>query len=260
MRPVWCLGLAVLFFVFSNSVFAQPEKPLELHINIYANPRLVGVNNLWVDIKADYNSVVAYSLPTEQIRNKCSEKLKESGIFVETRNPAFSSFSEDYKIPYLTIHIVILDNNTPAFLTFYSRVSLLRMVSLTTEKGTIQFKAEVWESEPVIESALKQDLSEVLTDTVLKQVDSFISVWSIANTTDVNQPRPQSEKTNIKKDTKSVKQQDTETKYVASKNSKVFHKADCQFAKRIKPENLVIYNTRDEAIKAGKNPCKTCNP
>jgi len=51
-----------------------------------------------------------------------------------------------------------------------------------------------------------------------------------------------------------------EYKYVASKNSKVFHKPECHWAKRIKPENLVGYSSKDEAIKAGKRPCKQCKP
>jgi hypothetical protein len=49
-------------------------------------------------------------------------------------------------------------------------------------------------------------------------------------------------------------------KYVASKNSKDFHKPGCRWAKRIKPENLVGYSSKNEAIKAGKRPCKQCNP
>jgi len=48
--------------------------------------------------------------------------------------------------------------------------------------------------------------------------------------------------------------------YVASDNSEVFHKAECRWAKRIKPENLVGYNSRDAAINAGKRPCKLCKP
>jgi len=48
--------------------------------------------------------------------------------------------------------------------------------------------------------------------------------------------------------------------YVASKNSKVFHKPECRWAKRIKPENLVGYSSKNEAIKAGKRPCKQCKP
>ena len=51
-----------------------------------------------------------------------------------------------------------------------------------------------------------------------------------------------------------------EYKFVASRSSRVFHTSDCRWAKRIKPENLVVYNSKDEAIKAGKRPCKVCNP
>lgn len=48
--------------------------------------------------------------------------------------------------------------------------------------------------------------------------------------------------------------------YVSSKNSQVFHSPQCRSAKRIKPENLVGYNSREEAIQAGKRPCKVCKP
>ena len=56
------------------------------------------------------------------------------------------------------------------------------------------------------------------------------------------------------------KTQQVQYKFVASKNSKVFHKPDCSSASRIKPENLETYNTRDGAVKAGKRPCKRCKP
>jgi hypothetical protein len=48
--------------------------------------------------------------------------------------------------------------------------------------------------------------------------------------------------------------------YVSSARSQVFHKADCPAAAKISPGNLVHYATRDEAIRAGKRPCKECNP
>ena len=48
--------------------------------------------------------------------------------------------------------------------------------------------------------------------------------------------------------------------YVASKNSEVFHRADCKSAAKISPKNLIHYATRDEAIRAGKRPCKECRP
>jgi len=49
-------------------------------------------------------------------------------------------------------------------------------------------------------------------------------------------------------------------KYAASKKSKVFHYIDCVHAKKITPENLVLFKTREEAIASGRSPCKTCSP
>jgi methylphosphotriester-DNA--protein-cysteine methyltransferase len=48
--------------------------------------------------------------------------------------------------------------------------------------------------------------------------------------------------------------------YVASRNSAVFHRADCKSAAKISEKNLVRYNMREEAIQAGKKPCAGCRP
>ena len=48
--------------------------------------------------------------------------------------------------------------------------------------------------------------------------------------------------------------------YVASKNSGVFHRGDCKSAAMISEKNLVRYNTREEAERAGKRPCGGANP
>jgi phosphatidylserine/phosphatidylglycerophosphate/cardiolipin synthase-like enzyme len=48
--------------------------------------------------------------------------------------------------------------------------------------------------------------------------------------------------------------------FVASSRSQVFHKSDCKSAAKISEKNLVRYNTREEAIQAGKKPCGECNP
>jgi len=48
--------------------------------------------------------------------------------------------------------------------------------------------------------------------------------------------------------------------FIASKTSDVFHRSDCRWAQNISTENLVRYRTRDEAVRAGKRPCKFCNP
>jgi hypothetical protein len=48
-------------------------------------------------------------------------------------------------------------------------------------------------------------------------------------------------------------------KYVASENLAIFHKAGCKGGK-ISEENVVHYPTREEAIQAGKRPCRKCKP
>jgi phosphatidylserine/phosphatidylglycerophosphate/cardiolipin synthase-like enzyme len=53
---------------------------------------------------------------------------------------------------------------------------------------------------------------------------------------------------------------DVASGFVASKNSAVFHRADCKSAAKISAKNVVRYATRDEALQAGKKPCHECEP
>jgi methylphosphotriester-DNA--protein-cysteine methyltransferase len=46
----------------------------------------------------------------------------------------------------------------------------------------------------------------------------------------------------------------------ASKKSNKYHYPDCKWAQKIHPENLIIFKTPEEAIKAGYIPCKVCRP
>ena len=49
-------------------------------------------------------------------------------------------------------------------------------------------------------------------------------------------------------------------KYVGSKNSNKYHYPACRAAKKIKPENLVTFNSAKDAKAAGYVPCKVCKP
>ena len=48
--------------------------------------------------------------------------------------------------------------------------------------------------------------------------------------------------------------------YVASKNSKKFHKASCKNGMKIKESNRVLFKTRDEAVASGRTPAGDCKP
>ena len=45
---------------------------------------------------------------------------------------------------------------------------------------------------------------------------------------------------------------------VGSKNSTKYHLPTCQWAKRIKPENLVCFKNEEEAKSKGYTPCSSC--
>ncbi len=62
----------------------------------------------------------------------------------------------------------------------------------------------------------------------------------------------------VKTETKTTETQ--EYKYAASKKSEVFHYIDCSYVKKIKPEDLILFKTREEAIASGRRPCKKCKP
>jgi len=47
---------------------------------------------------------------------------------------------------------------------------------------------------------------------------------------------------------------------VASKNSDKYHRPSCKWAKRIKPENLIRFESAEAARKKGYKPCKVCKP
>jgi len=52
----------------------------------------------------------------------------------------------------------------------------------------------------------------------------------------------------------------SEVMYIASKNSKIFHRSTCRFSKTISPKNLVKFDSRAKALQTGRRPCKTCSP
>jgi micrococcal nuclease len=50
--------------------------------------------------------------------------------------------------------------------------------------------------------------------------------------------------------------------YVASRHSRglVFHRPGCQWAKKINKDNLIRFETKDQALDLGYSPCRTCKP
>lgn len=52
----------------------------------------------------------------------------------------------------------------------------------------------------------------------------------------------------------------TTSAYIGNSNTMKFHRPDCSSVSRMSDANKVEFSTRDEAIGAGYEPCKRCNP
>jgi len=52
--------------------------------------------------------------------------------------------------------------------------------------------------------------------------------------------------------------QPTDCAFVGSKNSDKYHVPTCQWAKRIKPENIICFKSIDDAVAKNYKPDKTC--
>lgn len=53
---------------------------------------------------------------------------------------------------------------------------------------------------------------------------------------------------------------DTSYSYYANTSTKKFHLSSCGYAQKIKEENLLTTNDRDELVNSGYEACKKCNP
>lgn len=47
-------------------------------------------------------------------------------------------------------------------------------------------------------------------------------------------------------------------RYVANRNSELFHRPDCKSVKRINAENITAFNSIEQAMKEGFKPCRVC--
>jgi hypothetical protein len=233
-------------------------------ISANAKHILADINNLHVTII--HTGEEPNGLAWEKIKDEVNGRLKQAGIEVFVPEPGVM-----YKLPIwpeLKICVDMLTLEQSQQYVFHIQTLLAKNVYVAV-KPAIQQKADVWKTEPVMQAVSAQEMSANLNKVVLEQAEVFIRAWQAANPKgihpiDANQARSElvepigtSQKESAQPPATIAA---TKYLYVSSKNSKVFHKSTCTWAKKIKPENLISYSSRDEAINAGKKPCKSCNP
>jgi hypothetical protein len=96
-----------------------------------------------------------------------------------------------------------------------------------------------------------------LEDAALLGASLLGTAWTLAGAPDLNELTIPAEQ---ERETGPPPAEDESAPFVASKQSKVFHRASCPHARRISPANLMQFGTLEEAVASGRKPCKTCQP
>jgi hypothetical protein len=239
-------------FCASSLCIAATDHGDALSLIAKPNPNLAGIKEISVSIVHPAVEPNTYNLSFEELQGKIISKLNEANM------PAKPLAS--LPVPALKVNIAVLRVGDSQEYVFHIQTSLEREVILPVQKN-LGLSAEVWKTEPVMRMSSAEDMPAVITSIVTEQVEAFIAAHMAANSKRSEPAKADNTKAGTTKVEKSiVKQTASQAKYVASKNGKVFHTADCGSAARIKPENLVTYNSREEAERDGKRPCKICKP
>jgi hypothetical protein len=281
------LILTVVTTILSVPALANIYSPLEDEPDAILigqpHPELAGIEELYVVIKLLDADPGKDGLVGKELDRLVRDRLKNAGITIaeddlDKINPDMKKVllrhlkEKDVRnlkwraanIPELIVDIEIITLDNSQQHVFRVQTSLARSVHLATQPK-LGFRSDVWKEKASMQAVSGQNMPSKVTEAVLEQVDAFIADYRIANppgqkTTDANDIATVLPVVTPRQITPVTKPATAKYKYVASKNSKVFHRPDCIWANRIKPANLVTFSSREQAIQAGKRPCKQCKP
>ena len=262
--------IIILIVVVSVNIKAEKE-PLRTELEPLLigrpYPALSGVREFYVLIDAHRSLPDETGLDWKKLNAQVKEVLEKENIEVafvtDTSNmTSVPPESMTGNSPSLLVLVDMLKLEESNSYVFHIQTSFRKKAYLSDDSSS-SIKVSVWETGRVMQAAKFQDMPIKVTDVVLRQVNAFIQAYKSANppgselsNTDsdiiINIPEEQA-KSNLNIEV-------AEYNYVASRSSDVFHKSSCRWAQNISQENLIVYDSREEAMKAGKRPCKTCNP
>ncbi len=274
------LGVAIVVGVLSVAAFGEvgpaspspqgelPQTENEPLLIAQPNPALTGVRQLYIVILAPGAEPNKDGLVLKDLEAAVESKISQAGFKI-ARAIQREHTLRSLDIPELRIYINMLEIEEPAQYVFHIETTLAKKAYLTKDASR-RTKVELWKAEPAMHAASVEDMPAAVTSAVLEQVEGFVNAHQAANhlnkrisgsdANDISIAAKEEVEPNAESTPASQRGEPSEYKYVASNNGKVFHKPNCIWAEKIKPENLVYYNSRDKAINAGKKPCKICNP
>jgi len=250
-------AIAILAALVLADVEIHP--PIEQALIGPPHPALVGIEELYVAIQRQGVDPNKDGLVFKDLRAKVQDRLTQAGIKMYSGNVRGAPLKPE--TPILTVDVDLLKLKKLKRYVFSAETSLSRLVRLRLGQRHA-FTADVWKKNSSIRTVDVENMPAIVTGVVMEQIEAFVHAYLAANpkviqTPDANDVATAIQQPPVKPPPKVAI---AKYKYVASKNSKVFHRPDCSSGQRIKPKNLVGYNSRADAIQAGKRPCKICKP
>jgi hypothetical protein len=223
---------------------------------IAADGVLGDVEQLCVVVAAHDAKQLEQLLDVPKLKAKVEGTLSEAGI-----KPVMSKTGLE---PKLVVHIEGVPVPEGDRYVYRIQTSLNRLVTFSNRKE-LQIQAEVWQVRPVMKAAARAEAAEAIAADVLVQAEAFVGAHKAARSlrqlTEDDKPNPSGPEP-LNQTQPSVQNPRAASSYpfIASKSSSVFHRPDCRWAQNIAGANLVGYQNREEALQAGKRPCKSCKP
>lgn len=215
---------------------------------------LRGVKEITVDVICS-DDIKETDLKQQEISKEIEAQVRQGGIKIVSGENR-QAVSDRCRL------IVLIKVYTPSELkTFIYNLKVYFVQTVTIQRiPDVKIDAVTWELSWLSHGS-KGRLNEAIPANLKIMTDNFIKDYQLANLKGVSSGNYDSSIVSIAADEKQIRSGvEVQYKYISSKNSQVFHSPECRSAKRIKPENIVSYISRDEAIAAGKRPCKVCKP
>ena len=222
-----------------------------------AGPHFANIDAVYLAIDYPKNAAVLKESYWDDAKTQLEQKLKKANLNISSAAKANLSKTD----VRLIVRVELL--KVPDVNLFAIRVETVMARQMLLATGSDQiFIVPLSLGQYGIRFVSGSDLPGVIEDAASQHIDYFLRGYEAMKSL---QEKKRGETDQLvaepaRSATAPQQTQVAEYAYVASKNSDVFHKPDCRWAKNISPKNLVGYSTRDEAIEAGKRPCKWCKP
>ncbi len=259
MKIKWSIVLPVALLL-TSTLQAQVDFPWEkdeLMLLGRPNPILADIERVQLFVIPQPHDINIPGISFADMEKQFAEKIADVNLKIEPVYTAETGSLRTAEIPELKVGIDILalpDSNA-----FVYRIETALAARTFLCQDTSRFiKPDIWIKQTPLKYAPGHKLAKNIQDDAAVQVEAFILSVAAHKHAVAQLQRSAQPDSNPEKSPNPASAASNDC--VSSKNSKIFHRADCSSASRISPDNRVTYESRQQAIDAGKRPCKRCNP